>query len=145
MHCQKDVEQAVRKSYGSGCNNDGVEAASYRIRAMMMHARNIHAGLWKIPLRCTPLSGIVALARLGQPPKKQQRGVHEPDDEPEDEPEDDKADGILSLKALQDIDAVNSASSSDDCVEVVHDNSFLDENELDTNDRPLVGYPGHIF
>ena len=61
MHCQKDVERTFRLSHAevvksagkrAVCmDDDDVEAATYRIRAIMMHARNTHAGMWKFPTR----------------------------------------------------------------------------------------------
>ena len=82
MHCQKDVERSVRTSFAElskgAADDDEVEAAAYRIRAMMMHARNIKSGLWKIPKRYMQLDGIIAHARLDSPPQKQKRDSDEP-------------------------------------------------------------------
>ena len=104
---------------------DIVEVAAYRIRAIMMHGRNLAAGMWKIPTRYQALKGIVAHARLDAPPKQQQQRQQEEQVEDEDE---DLApdDGLLPFEALQDMDGESSSEP-----EVVYDSSFVSEPDLD--------------
>ena len=83
---------------------------------MMGHARNIKLGMWLVPKKYQSLSGVIGLARVEAPPRRERDRSGSPE--------------ITSMEELQALGDITSGESSSD-VEVTHDSSRLTEEQLD--------------
>ena len=120
---QKDVLQALIKLWkkmhpDKVPDKVGLEKVGYRIRILMMQARNAHMGMWTVPTRYQALTGMFRLARIESPPG-------DGDVSRSQVAEDADEDGILAFEHLQQLD---DSSSSE--VEVTGDSSFLKLGDL---------------
>ena len=134
---QKDVESCVEKALkdrkvdGSA---DDIEDCGYRIRAMMMHARNTTNRMWSLPAKYAKLQACVDLARTDPPPSSLAANAVDTDGEG-------GSDDILTMAELQaiddgpifDFDDDDDAKAADDGddVEFVKDSRSLSFDDLD--------------
>ena len=97
---------------------DGLEKVGFRVRTLMMQARNAKMGMWTLPARYQALKGMFQLARVESPP------IDAPaiaDDAVED--------GIIEFEGLKQLDDSNASESE---VELVADSSELTLGSLST-------------
>ena len=120
---QKDVDRALVKLWKKlqptiVPDVDGLEKVGFRVRTLMMQARNAKMGMWTLPTRYQALKGMFQLARVEGPP------IDAPaiaDDAVED--------GIIEFDELQQLDDSNASESE---VELVADSSKLTLGSLST-------------